>query len=80
MFHSKVIGMLVIFLGYKILILAFLGSSGKFCAKMKFWYLSGSAHFPYRVKMKSFRKVFDKIVRQIVIRLFKLADFLPGFI
>ena len=33
--------------------------------------------------MKSFRKVFsklDKIVRQAVIRLFKLTDFLPGFI
>ena len=29
-FHSKVIGMLVAFLGYKILILVFLGSSGKF--------------------------------------------------
>ena len=29
-FHGKVIGMLVIFLGYKILILVFLGSSGNF--------------------------------------------------
>ena len=29
-FHSKMIGMLVVFLGYKILILVFLGSSGKF--------------------------------------------------
>ena len=28
-FHSKVIGMLVVFLGYKIMILLFLGSSGK---------------------------------------------------
>ena len=37
-FHGKVIGMLVIFLGYKILILVFLGSSGKFCREMKFWY------------------------------------------
>ena len=37
-FHGKVIGMLVVFLGYKILILVFLGSSGKFCAEMKFWY------------------------------------------
>ena len=35
-FHSK--GMLVVFLRYKILILVFLGSSGKFCAEMKFWY------------------------------------------
>ena len=31
------IGMLVVFLGHKILILVFLGSSGKFCAEMKFW-------------------------------------------
>ena len=38
-FHGKVIGMLVVFLAYKILILVFLGSSGKFCAEMKFWYL-----------------------------------------
>ena len=37
-FHGKVIGMLVVFLGYKILILVFLGSAGKFCAEMKFWY------------------------------------------
>ena len=37
-FHGKVIGMLVVFLGYKILILVFLGSSRKFCAEMKFWY------------------------------------------
>ena len=29
-FHSKDIGMLVVYLGYKILILVFLGSSGKF--------------------------------------------------
>ena len=38
-FHGKVVGMLVVFLEYKILILVFLGSSGKFCAEMKFWYL-----------------------------------------
>ena len=37
-FHSKVIDMLVEFLGYKILILVFLGSSGKFCVEIKFWY------------------------------------------
>ena len=37
-FHGKVIGMLVVFLGYEILILVFLGSSGKFCTEMKFWY------------------------------------------
>ena len=37
-FHGKVIGMLVVFFGHKILILVFLGSSGKFCAEMKFWY------------------------------------------
>ena len=36
-FHGKVIDMLVVFLGHKILILVFLGSSGKFCAEMKFW-------------------------------------------
>ena len=35
-FHGKVIGMLVVFLGYKILILVFLGYSGQFCAEMKF--------------------------------------------
>ena len=39
-FHGKVIGMLVVFLGYKIPILIFfLGSSGKLCAEMKFWYV-----------------------------------------
>ena len=38
-FHDKVIGMLVVFLGCKILILVFLGSFGKFCVKMKFWYI-----------------------------------------
>ena len=37
-FHGKVIGMLVVFLGYKILILVFFRVSGKFCAEMKFWY------------------------------------------
>ena len=37
-FHGKVIGMLVVFLGHKILVLVFLGSSAKFCAEMKFWY------------------------------------------
>ena len=38
----------------------------------------GSAHFPYRVKTKSFQKVcskLEKIVPQTVIRLFKLTDF-----
>ena len=75
-FHSKVIGS-VVFLGYKILILVFLGSSGKFCAEMKFWYILGSTHFPYRVKMKNSRKAFsklDKIVRQTVIRLFNVLN------
>ena len=45
--------MLVAFLAYKILILVFLVSSGKFCAEMKFWYfsiLSKNEKFP-----KSFR-------------------------
>ena len=58
--------------------LVFLGSSGKFRAEMNFWYFLGSARFPYRAKMKSFPKVFsklDKIVRQTVIRLFKLTEF-----
>ena len=32
-FHGKMIGMLVAFLGYEILILVFLGFSGKFCAE-----------------------------------------------
>ena len=36
--HGKVIGMLVVFLGYKILILVFLEAFGKFCAEMKFLY------------------------------------------
>ena len=60
-FHSKVIhvGMLVVSLRYEILILVFLGFSGKFCTKMKFWYLLGSAHFLYQVKMKSFLKSFQ---------------------
>ena len=58
-FHGKVIGMLVVFLGYKILILVFLGSSGKFCAEMNFWYF-GPARFPYRAKMRSFQNVFSK--------------------
>ena len=74
--------MLVVFLGYKILILVFLGSSGKFRAEMNFWYFLGSAHFPYRAKLKSFLNIFsklDKIVRQTLIRLFKLTDFFPGF-
>ena len=50
-FHGKVIGMLVVFLRYKILILVFF---------RVFWIL-GSAHFPYRVKMINFQQVFSKI-------------------
>ena len=34
-FHGKVIGMLVVFLGYKIVILVFLGPFGKFLANVK---------------------------------------------
>ena len=37
-FHGKVIGMLVVFLGYKILILVFFRVFWKVCAEMKFWY------------------------------------------
>ena len=50
---------------------------------MKFLYFLGSANFPYRVKTKSFQNGFskmEKIVPQTVIRLFKLADFLPWFL
>ena len=72
------IGMLFVFLGYKILILVFLGSFGKFRAEVKFsWHFLGFAHFLYREKWKISKKVFsklDKIVRQTVIRLFRQVD------
>ena len=75
--------MLVVFLGYKILILVFLGSQPEVCAETKFSYFLGSAHFPYRVKMKSFRKVFSELRKncssnceQVV----QLNDFLPMFL
>ena len=67
-FHGKVIGMLVVFLGYKILILVFLGSSGKFCAEMKFWYF-WVCSFSISSKNEKFPKssvkfVFFRILRQ----------------
>ena len=81
---SKVISMLVVFLGYKILILVFFRvSARKICAEMKFWYFLGSTHFAYRVKMKSFRKVFSELGKscssnceQVV----QLNDFLRVFL
>ena len=60
-FHGKVIGMLVVFLGYKILILVFFkGLLESFVQKWNSG-IFGSARFPYRVKMRSFQKVFSKI-------------------
>ena len=70
---SKVISMLVIFLGYKILILVFFKVLRKILCRNEIMVFLESAHFPYRVKMKNFQKVFsklEKIVRQTVIRLF----------
>ena len=58
---SKVIGMLVVFLGYKILILIFFRVFRKILCRNEILVFWGSAHFPYRVKMKNFRKVFNKL-------------------
>ena len=75
--------MLVVFLGYKILILVFSGSQPEVCVEMKFWYFLRSAHFPYHVKMKSFQKIFSELGKncssnceQVV----QLNDFLPMFL
>ena len=57
-FRGKVIGMLVVLLGYKILILVFLGSSGKFCAEMKFWYF-WVCSFSISSKIEKFPKRFQ---------------------
>ena len=43
----------------------------------------GSAHFPYRVKMKSFQKVFSKLVKNCSLncdQVVQLNDFLPGLL
>ena len=82
-FHSKVIGMLVVFLGSKILIFIFFRAFWKILCRNEILVFLGSAHFPYRVKMKSFLKVFsklDKIVRQTVMEVVQLTEFLPGFL
>ena len=57
-FHGKVIGMLVVFSGYKILV--FLGFSGKFCAEMKFWCFRVCL-FCISSKNEKVQKVFSKI-------------------
>ena len=70
---SKVISMLVVFLGYKILILIFFRVLRKILCRNEIMVFLGSAHFPYRARMKSFQNVFsklEKIVCQTVIRLF----------
>ena len=60
-FHSKVIGMLVVFLEYKILILIFFRVYWKFFCKNEIQVFYRSAHFPYSVNMRSFQNVFSKI-------------------
>ena len=70
---SKVISMLVVFSGYKILILIFFRVLWKILCRNEIMVLLVSAHFPYRVKMKSFQKFFsklEKIVHQTMVRLF----------
>ena len=75
--------MLVVFLGYKILILIFFRVLRKILCRNEIMVFLGSAHFPCRVKMKSFQKVFSKLEKncssncgQVV----QLNDFLPGFL
>ena len=61
-FHSKVIGMLVIFSGYKILILVFFRVfSVDILCRNEILVFLGCVHFPCRVKMRSFQKVFSNI-------------------
>ena len=50
------------FLGYKILILVFLGVFWKISSTNEILVFFGSAHFPYRVKMRSFQKFSEKFV------------------
>ena len=79
---SKVIGMLVVFRVQNSDFGIFLGSQLEVCAEMKFWYFLGSAHFPYRVKMKSFRKVFNELGKSCLSnceQLVQKSDFLPMF-
>ena len=75
--------MLVVFLGYKILILIFIRVLWKILCRNEIMVLLVSAHFPYRVKMKSFQKFFSKLEKncssncgQVV----QLNDLLPGFL
>ena len=75
--------MIVVFLGYKILILIFFKRPPENFVQNKIMVFLGSAHFPYGVKMKSFQKVSSKLEKncssncgQVV----QLDDFLPGFL
>ena len=82
-FQSKVIGMLVVFLGHKILILVFFRVFWKFLCKNEILVSFRVCSFSISSKNESFQKVFsklDKIVLQTVNRLFKLTDFLSRFI
>ena len=79
---SKVISMLVVFLGYKILILIFFRVLWKILYRNEIMVFLGSVHFPYRVKMKSFQNVSSKLEKscssncgQVV----QLNDFYLGF-
>ena len=67
------------FLGYKILILILVifRVFWKISCRNEIQVFFGPAHFPSQVKMKS---KLDKIVRQTVIRVFNLTDFLPTFL
>ena len=80
---SKVISMLVVFLWHKILILIFFSVLWKILCRNEIMVFLGFAHFPDRVNMKSFQKVFSKLENncssnggQVV----QLNDFLPGFL
>ena len=75
--------MLAVFLGYKILILVFFRVLRKILLKQEIMVFLGSAHFPYRVKMKSFQKVFSKLEKNCLSncdQAVQLNDFLPGFL
>ena len=61
-FHGKVLCMLIVFLGYKILILVLFRVFWKILCRNEILVFLGSAHFPYRVKMRSFRKFSVKLV------------------
>ena len=66
---SKVISMLVVFLGYKILILVFFKVLRKILCRNEIMIFLGSAHFLYRVKIKSFQNVFSKLEKKLFVKL-----------